>query len=320
MKCDFSTVSERDMDMLFLNAFSIDQGFLDLFIKEAVLPDSDYTVREIYLSKADNDGESDITVIIESPDKRIGLLIEDKIDAIDMPEQPERYIKRGKKGIKNGDYDVFYSFIVCPEKYYKNNDAAKKYPYAVMYELIRDYFLRKKDPIYSVFYQQINQAIDKAKRPPKVVINENANKFFRKYKDYQEANYPELHLTTKRDSNGYWAHYTTRFGLVYLLHKIGDGKADLTFNRAAGSVDKLEVVASWLRNHGVANACAVKTGMSGTIRVTVPKLNMNIPFEENDMYDIELCFKTINDLIEAVNVFGIAGSLSNLLKNKEIED
>ena len=40
-------------------------------------------------------GESDITVIVESPDKRIGLLIEDKIDAIDMPEQPERYKIRG---------------------------------------------------------------------------------------------------------------------------------------------------------------------------------------------------------------------------------
>ena len=55
--------------------------------------------------------------------------------------------------------------------------------------------------------------------------------------------------------------------------------------------------------------------MSGTIRVIVPKLDMNIPFEENDLYDIEMCFKTINDLVEAVNVFDIAGSLSNLLKD-----
>ena len=70
-----------------------------------------------------------------------------------------------------------------------------------------------------------------------------------------------------------------------------------------------------MRNHGVANASAVKTGMSGTIRVIVPKLDMNIPFEENDLYDIDMCFKTINDLVEAVNVFGIAGSLSNLLKD-----
>ncbi len=44
---------------------------------------------------------------------------------------------------------------------------------------------------------------------------------------------------------------------------------------------------------------------------------MDIPFEENDDYDIEVCFKTINDLIEAVNVFGIAESISELVKDND---
>ncbi len=317
MKYDFGTVSERDMDMLFLNAFSTDAFFLNLFISKTNLPKADYTVSEIYLSKADKDGESDITVIIETSEGKYGLLIEDKIDAIAMPEQPERYIKRGKRGIKNKDYDAFYSFIVCPEKYYNNNVEAKKYPYSVMYEEIRDYFSNKKDSTSLICFQEVSQAIDKAKRPPKVEINANANLFFRKYKDYQEENYPDLNLTTKRDSNGYWAHYTTRFGLVYLFHKIEDGKVDLTFNRAAKYLDKLEIVASWLRKYGISNVSAVKTGMAGALRVTVPKLNMQIPFEENDEYDIDVCFKTINELIEAVNVFGVASSISDIQKDKE---
>lgn len=317
MKYDFGTVSERDMDMLFLNAFATDKGFLELFIKNAKLPKGDYTVSEVYLSKADKDGESDITVIIESSGKKFGLLIEDKIDAIAMPQQPERYIKRGENGKKNKDYDEFYSFIVCPEKYLKNNDAAKKYPNKVKYEEIRDYFSKKSDPAHVVFFQEISQAIDKAKRPPKVEINANANRFFRKYKDYQEEHYPELNLTTKRDANGYWAHYATRFGLVFLYHKISDGNVDLTFNRAGKHLDKLETVANWFRKYGIANVSAVKTGMAGALRVTVPKLNMDIPFEENDDYDIEVCFKTINDLIEAVNVFGIAESISELVKDDD---
>ena len=317
MKCDFGTVSERDMDMLFLNAFSTDKGFLNLFIEEAKLPKADYTVKEVCLSKADKDGESDITVIIEGADRKVGLLIEDKIDAIAMPEQPERYIKRGERGIENKEYDAFYSFIVCPEKYYNNNEAAKKYPYKIKYEVIRDYFSKKTNPTHMVYFQEICQAIEKAKRPPKVEINANANRFFRKYKDYQEENYPELNLTTKRNSNGYWAHYTSRFGSVYLYHKIEDGKVDLTFNKAAKYLDKLEIVANWFRKHGFPNVCAVKTGMAGALRVAVPKLNMQIPFEENDDYDIDVCFKTINELIEAVNVFGVANSISDLLKDKE---
>ena len=315
MICDFGTVSERDMDMLFLNSFGTDKGFLNLFISKTNLPNEDYTVSEIYLSKADKDGESDITVIIEVSGERYGLLIEDKIDAIAMPEQPERYIKRGEKGKRNKEYKEFYSFIVCPEKYFNNNDTAKRYPYHVYYEEIREYYSKSIEPLHSIFFQEICQAIEKAKRPPKVEINENANRFFRKYKDYQEKHYPELNLTTKRDANGYWAHYTTRFGLVYLLHKIGDGKIDLTFNRAGNHLDKLEIVANWFRNHGIMNVSAVKTGKAGSLRVTVPKLDMQKPFEENDEYDIEVCFKTINELIEAVNIFGVAGSISEITKD-----
>lgn len=312
MKCDFGTVSERDMDMLFMNAFLTDKGFLDLFLTKTDIPKADYDICEIYLSKADKDGESDITVIIGSSGDKYGILIEDKIDAIAMPEQPERYIKRGEKGVKNGDYEAFYSFIVCPEKYYKNNEAAQRYPFAVMYEEIRDRFKEKTEPSYSAYYQQISQAIEKAKKPPKVEIDENANRFFRKYKDYQEEKYPQLNLRTKRESNGYWAHYTTRFGSVYLYHKIGDGKVDLTFNKAAEHMDKLETVADWLRRHGIGSVGAVVTGKAGALRVVVPKLNMQIPFEVNDEYDIEVCFRTISELIEAVNVLSVACDISDL--------
>ncbi len=312
MKFDFGSVSERDMDLLFLNAFGSDKDFLRLFTDQLNLARADYDVKEIYLSKADKDGESDITVVIEADGERIGILIEDKIDAIDMPDQPERYLRRGETGVKNGDYQSFYSFIVCPEKYYKSNEAARRYPYAVKYEEIRDYFQGKTDPQGMLYYQQISQAIEKAKKPPKVEIDENANRFFRKYADYQEEKYPRLNLRTKRESNGYWAHYTTRFGSVYLYHKIGDGKVDLTFNNAAGYMDKLEVVADWLRHHGFEGVSAVVTGKAGALRVRVPKLNMQSPFEENDEYDVDACFQTISELVEAVNVFGLVSDISDL--------
>lgn len=312
MNFDFGTVSERDMDMMFLNAIGADKNFLKLFIDKTDFPKTDFDVIDVFLSKSDKDGESDITVIIQAEGIKYGLLIEDKIDAIAMPEQPERYIKRGKKGVKNNDYETFYSFIVCPEKYYNNNDEAKKYPYAVMYEEIKEYFEDKTESLYSIYCQQISQAIEKAKKPPKVEIDKNANSFFRKYKDYQEEHYPKLDLATSRKSNGYWADYRTRFGTVYLYHKIGEGKVDLTFNRAEKHLDKLEIVADWLRKHNINNVSATVTGKSGALRITVPKLNMQIPFEENDEYDIEVCFKSISDLIEAVNVFGVASSISDL--------
>ena len=35
------------------------------------------------------------------------FLIEDKIDAVAMPDQHERYVKRGQKGVENGEYNGF---------------------------------------------------------------------------------------------------------------------------------------------------------------------------------------------------------------------
>ena len=316
MRLDFGTVCERDMDILFLNAFTNDEGFLRLFIDKSDLEKTDYDIEEIYLSKSDKDGESDITVILNHDGRRFGLLIEDKIDAIDMPDQPERYQKRGQTAVTNKEYEAFDVFIVCPEKYLNSNDAAKRYPHYIKYERIKEYWSEKSEPQYEAYYQQICQAIEKAKKPPKVILNENANRFIRRYIDYQEENYPDLNLTTSREANGYWAHYTTRFGLVYLFHKIGEGRVDLTFNRASNHIDKLEKIAAWFRKHGIGNVFATVTGKAGALRVIVPKLDMQIPFDENDSYSIEVCFKTISELIEAANIFGDASEISDLINTK----
>lgn len=313
IKCIYNGLSEHDMDMLFLQLFTIDKGFARLFLNATPFSKEVFSIDSIELSKSDPKlGESDITVLLTTGKKKVAFLIENKIDAIAMPEQASRYIKRGDKGVKKGEYEKYFSFIVCPQKYYDNNEEAHKYPNKVTYETIREYLRANDSPIYRTYCQQLDQAIEKAKRPPKVEVDENANRFFRKYKDYQEENYPELNLTTKRDANGYWAHYTTRFGSVYLYHKIEAGFIDLTFNKASDHIDELTIVAEWLRKHGFDSVSAVKTGMAGALRVIVPKLNNQIPFDENDKDEIETCFRTISKLIEAVNVFGVATGISDL--------
>jgi len=141
VKVEYCTVEERDMDTLFLEAFASDKGFLKVFTEKVTeLKGNDsLNVVNVELSKSDKDGESDITVILEDQNKKIGLLIEDKINAIAMEEQCNRYKIRGKKGIKNGDYSVFFVFIVAPQKYYNSNEEAKKYDHYVSYEECFEY-------------------------------------------------------------------------------------------------------------------------------------------------------------------------------------
>ena len=125
IKCTYSTISEHDMDVMFMQLFANDPSFVELFLSAAGIDDPCAEVTEIELSKTDPRlGESDIVVKLSTDSKRIQLLIEDKIDAVATPEQPARYIKRGEKAVKDKECDAFYCYIVCPQKYFDNNSEA----------------------------------------------------------------------------------------------------------------------------------------------------------------------------------------------------
>lgn len=319
MKCDYGTVSERDMDVLFLNAFGSDKGFLQLFLNKTGIPCDNCAIDEIYLSRSDKDGESDITVIIESSGKRYGLLIEDKIDAQAMPEQQKRYTIRGNKAVKKNEYDEYRDFIVCSKGYYDVNDEAKKYSHFVSYEECAEYLENSDLPLAEAWAQQIRQAITKSKKHSETEVNEVSNLFYNKYKDYQELKYPMLDLRTDRGGNGWWAHYATRYKDVYLYHKIPQGYIDLTFPNAAIKMDGLSNIARTINAaietdinaHGLNKIMAVPTGKAGALRIEVPKFDMkSMRFEDADPDDMEKCFYALSVFSEFANMLASAADVT----------
>ena len=85
IQCTFADVTEHDMDLLFLEEFVCSDEFLKLFTQQIGVTNA--RVLSVHSSLTDVVlGESDITVVLESDGKRIALLIENKIDAIAMPE------------------------------------------------------------------------------------------------------------------------------------------------------------------------------------------------------------------------------------------
>lgn len=290
----FDAVCERDMDTLFAEALGTDEGFLSLFTDRILAIAQETRFLSVELSHTELSlGESDITMVVENKGHRFGILIEDKIDAIDMEDQHARYIKRAEVAKKRGDYEDYAVFIVCPHKYYEINDEAKLYENHVFYEECLEYFSKKDDPVSEFRCQQISQAIEKAKRPPKVTLNEQANQFYRYYKEYQEKNYPMLDLTTKENANGYWAHYRTLYGEAYMFHKIEQGVIDLTFNGTADMLDRVISIGEWLKNHNM-HVTALKTGKSASIRMIVPKMEMNL--DKLDAKKMNECFEAISEL------------------------
>ena len=309
--CSFNAVHERDMDILFLEALASDSGFTNLVLSKTKYCNKESQVLRAALSETETDlGETDICVILQIEDIRVGLLIEDKIDAIAMPEQSLRYHKRAEKSILKGKFDAYEVFIFCPQKYYENNAEAKKYDHFLSYEEIKDYFDSKNDVISMVRSQQLAQAIERAKKPPEVNVDEAANLFFNKYKAYQKEYYPDLDLRTSDKSNGWWPHYSTRLGDVYIYHKRPEGFVDLTFPNAAGKLDILQNMASWLRSHDVSNVIAVKTGRAAALRIEVPKMPLKAVFENIDPVDVKKSFDAIQTLADFANLIQDAYGIS----------
>lgn len=306
-----NTIVERDMDMLLAEGLASDAEFCQMIVDKTDLKGRPFVVKKIEVSKEDKQlGESDVTAIIDVAGTVYGFLFEDKIDAIAMPNQHERYIKRAEKAIAKGEYKDYRIFIFCPEKYYKNNSEAKLYEHVLTYEECKAYFDNREDLLSAFRSQQLGQAIQKAKKPPTVDVDENANAFLRQYINYQKSNYPTLDLSTKEDRNGWWTDFRTELGKVYINHKLREGYVDLTFPKAADQIDKAKAIAEWARNHKLPGTTVVKTKVSIMIRIHVPKLDIMKGFDNIDNDELNQCFETIKDLTEFANTIAIANSIA----------
>lgn len=62
-------------------------------------------------------GETDVEIVLEFPEGSCGLLIENKIRAVRMARQFERYRLRGSEGISKGLWNRFLVILAAPQRY-----------------------------------------------------------------------------------------------------------------------------------------------------------------------------------------------------------
>ncbi len=117
MNIIFDTTLERDIDLLIMEEFLSDKEFAKIFLDSVGISET-YEIESVIHSKTDADlGESDIVFILNIDGRKFALHIEDKIDAIAMPRQHDRYDLRAQKDIAAGQYDDYSVVIVAPSKY-----------------------------------------------------------------------------------------------------------------------------------------------------------------------------------------------------------
>lgn len=312
MKFRFNGVSERDMDLLFLEEFAVNKDFLNLFIHKIEDTDlANYKVVSEEVSFVDAAlGESDLTIILERDGHKVALLVEDKINAVAQPRQYERYVERGNKGVQEELYDAFYVFLIAPAEYFEGNESAQKYPLKVTYEECRDLFLNSTDARSELKYQQLTEAIELGHKPYSKIVDEVSTTFWDGYVRYMQTHYPDIELKSKvreKSKNGDWPTYKTNLDMktVYIHHKmkmkgVEYSNIDLTFNGLAEHREQLkELLKDMLGEHYDPQFGVHKAGKSAVLRLVAPKcLDWQVPFEKQ-IDTVEEHLRLVSKLCEA---------------------
>ncbi len=314
--CSFGDVTEHDMDILVLEEFVCSDAFLRIFADEVGIGNA--KVLSVHSSKTDALlGESDITVVIESNGERIGFLIEDKINAIAMPNQAERYSLRGQKGIMQGDYERFFVFIIAPKNYLALNAEAQRYPHKIEYEKVLSYFEGLNDSRSVFKIQQIRQAIEKQKKGYQAEKDPKVTDFWLKYSELQKAEYQEVDFIYNGEikaANATWPRFRTVIDKLYMYHKTESGLVDLTFENCADRIiDVEQLLADAVSDYVKEGYSVHKTNKSAAIRLTVPVLDLHQPFDEQvDRVRAGLsAVKRMSDLARVLNFKKLVGLLGN---------
>lgn len=294
---EFKKIYEHDMDLLIIEEIVSDRGFAQLFLDKLKLSD-DYTIEKVSHSLADSDGESDITLILQYPDKRIALLIEDKIDAQTMPEQSERYHKRAQKAISRGEYDCYYVMLAAPADYHTEhlNDGNANYEYRICYEELKEYLGKQHHARATFKTAMIDCALREKKVGYQVQEVPAVTAFWMNLRQFCKENYPHLRMAgedTPKGATASWPEFRTSLGTIKVIYKSQKGYVDLEFPKYG---DRTADLLSIINCKMTENMRIWKTGKSASVRISDER--WIVDFSQN----FETCKDIMGEVLEAVSI------------------
>ena len=268
MTVDYKKVLERDIDFLIIEEFVCNPNFAKVFL-DKIGKSGNYTVLSAAHSLSDENGESDVTVIIEQNGIKHGILIEDKIDAVTMQEQSTRYTVRGDIGIEGGKYESYSVFLCAPAEYIREhkNDKNAQYPNTVSYEELIT-ILKADHTTRSMLKAEMLAFAVKEKRHGYIVdINAAVTTFWRDSVAYLKDCYPKLHIRSADKEKGpaaVWFDFEIPLKNVDLVYKSDKGFVDLQFSGYGERIGELKEKLSAVIAE---NMVLAKAGKSASLRL-----------------------------------------------------
>lgn len=297
-------VSERDIDLLLLEELTVSSEFQQWFIDQ--LSDNKLD-KVIWVRHSISDrrfGQSDLALIFLAKDNtKYGLLIENKIDAIAMEEQSNRYTKRGEIGINSWYWQRFIVCITAPKLYLDTNVEAKLYETRISYEQIYEWFVSEGWERSLYKSKIIKEAIEQNRRWYTMTPDEKVSDFFNKYFSFVKQNYAELDLVAKlslKPTNSDRQYFRTRpiNKDLKIVHKRAKGCVDL---QIAGMWERLDELSDKLSGIICDEIELVQANKSAALRISVPILDRFSLFEEQ-VENVNKGLIAVKRLLDTANI------------------
>lgn len=267
-------IRERDIDLLLLEELHSDNSFSEWFVNELGLPILTEVIGVWRSISGFGLGETDILFSYQSLDKKVFVLIENKLDASFQDEQYNRYGKRAFEYLNEKKCDEIYCILTAPLLYCENQSD---FEYFVSYEAIVKRLVSAGTK-RSLFKSKLLQiAIEKLRRGYQPINSEPVQKFWQQYWMYKEQHHPTLIMKQPGivPQNSDWP-MLFEDGLKNLVfyHKLGQGNTDCTFKGFTEEVEFRikENLPEWARFE--------KHGRSFSIRIFSGKVDRTKNFHD----------------------------------------
>jgi len=199
-----ASVEERDIDLLLMEEFQITDEFVAWFCAHLGILDVEPV--GAWHSVSDTDGETDLLLMIIVGTRRIGVMIENKINAPEQDRQAERYHLRGIGSCEAGKFDEYVTVMCAPQQYLDGLPADSPYQHRISYEAIADWFASCKGRRAAWRHKIMQEAMEQGRRGYTMLVNATRTTFHMEYWEHVQRNHPRIHMhrPTNKGSKSNW--------------------------------------------------------------------------------------------------------------------
>jgi hypothetical protein len=293
-----SAPQERDIDLLLLEELHSDSEFVVWFCGQIGL--ADVAFLGAWHSVADVDGETDVLLRVQIGEERIGILIENKIAAIEQDRQAERYHLRGARAVVEKKFHRYMTCMCAPQRYLDGIPKHSPYTHNVSYESIAQWFERADSPRHRWRLTMLKAAIEQGRRGYTMVVDPVVTRFHADYWMYLRENHPGI-LMNKPGNKGRGSAWIVMKGVdfpkgVALNHKLDQQVIELGFENR--TMEQLRRVKADWPHHIV----PVPKGRISALCIHVPRIDIRSSLSEQ-LDSLAVALTAAQELIPYARLF-----------------